>query len=338
VRRRLAALVLVPALMVTAAACGDDKGDSKSKSSPSPSPSSTAKTVDVSPTGQVTAGKAIGTAPDIKVPAGEPPKELKTEVLTEGTGPVVNIVDLANVNYEGVAWKTRKIFDSSFERGQPTEFPLTGVVDGWGQGIAGKKIGSRLLITIPPELGYGEKGSGEDIGPNETLVFVVDVLGVKPGVAKGEPTKNIPAELPKVKLDGDKPTGITVPAGAKPPAQPVVQNLIDGAGAEVKAGDGVYAQYATYLWDGAKQLSNTHYPASPAEKKPLGVQPMQEGQTMAGLMDAVKGKKVGSRLLVVLPPDKGFGAEGKPEAGIPPNATTVWVIDVIDAQAAGAGQ
>ena len=83
-------------------------------------------------------------------------------------------------HYVGVAWSTGQQFDSSYDRGEPIEFPLGGgmVIKGWDDGIVGMKVGGRRRITIPPHLGYGARGAGGVIKPNETLVFVVDLVSV----------------------------------------------------------------------------------------------------------------------------------------------------------------
>jgi peptidylprolyl isomerase len=83
------------------------------------------------------------------------------------------------VNYIGVACSTGKIFDSSYQRGQPAGLPLTGVIKGWQDGVRGMKVGGQRLLGIPPALAYGSTGSPPSIAPEETLWFVIDVLDVK---------------------------------------------------------------------------------------------------------------------------------------------------------------
>ena len=85
------------------------------------------------------------------------------------------------VQYVGVAWSAKQQFDSSWDRGEPIMFKLgTGqVIPGWDQGVAGMKVGGRRRLVIPPDLAYGAQGSPPAIGPNETLVFVIDLLGVQ---------------------------------------------------------------------------------------------------------------------------------------------------------------
>jgi peptidylprolyl isomerase len=109
------------------------------------------------------------------------PKKLQVIPLINGTGPKVEQGDNVTVDYYGAVWGNEKEpFDESYSRGTPATFGLTpgGLIDGWVQGLEGVKVGSRVMLVIPPELGYGEQGSGEKIPGNSTLVFVIDVLGV----------------------------------------------------------------------------------------------------------------------------------------------------------------
>ncbi len=118
--------------------------------------------------------------PSIQIPAGAPPTTLQIEDLVVGQGAEATPGRGVTVHYVGVAWSTKKQFDASWDRGDPFKFPLGGgrVIKGWDQGVAGMKVGGRRKLTIPPDMGYGARGAGGAIGPNETLVFVVDLLSV----------------------------------------------------------------------------------------------------------------------------------------------------------------
>jgi len=115
-------------------------------------------------------------APAVPVKVGPPPTELIKEDLKAGTGATVTPGATVTVNYIGVACSTGKIFDSSYGRGQPATFSLSGVIKGWTDGIPGMQVGGQRLLGIPPEQAYGPSGSGANIGPNEALWFVVEVL------------------------------------------------------------------------------------------------------------------------------------------------------------------
>lgn len=116
-------------------------------------------------------------APSVTYPTTTPPEGLVAQDLITGIGPEVEEGQTVTVHYTGWVWNGDQ-FDSSWDRGAPSTFTLaTGsLIDGWVQGLTGKTVGSQVLLVVPPELGYGESGSGEAIPGNATLVFVVDIL------------------------------------------------------------------------------------------------------------------------------------------------------------------
>jgi peptidylprolyl isomerase len=121
------------------------------------------------------------TKPDVTVPGGPPPgKALKVEDIEVGDGDEATPGTRVSVHYVGVSWATGDQFDASWDRNEPFTFKLGGgqVIAGWDQGVAGMRVGGRRRLTIPPALAYGSRGAGGVIGPDETLVFVVDLLGV----------------------------------------------------------------------------------------------------------------------------------------------------------------
>jgi peptidylprolyl isomerase len=120
------------------------------------------------------------TKPEVTVPDGEPPAQLEETELIEGTGKEAKSGDEVTVQYVGVGYESEEEFDSSWSRNEPFSFTLGAgeVIPGWDQGVAGMKVGGRRELVIPPELAYGEAGSPPAIGPNETLIFVVDLVEV----------------------------------------------------------------------------------------------------------------------------------------------------------------
>jgi peptidylprolyl isomerase len=119
--------------------------------------------------------------PDVHPAAGEPPADLVVEDISVGEGDEAKPGQTVSVHYVGVSHSSGKEFDASWNRGQPFSFPLGGgkVIAGWDQGVAGMKVGGRRRLVIPPHLGYGDRGAGGVIKPGETLIFVVDLLGVR---------------------------------------------------------------------------------------------------------------------------------------------------------------
>ena len=119
---------------------------------------------------------------------------LQYEVITEGTGVQPKTSDKVKVHYKGTLIDGTE-FDSSYARGQPVEFPLGNVIPGWTEGLQLMKVGGKSKLYIPSQLAYGERGAGAKIGPNETLIFEVELLGVE----KMEAPKAAPAPTPKKK-------------------------------------------------------------------------------------------------------------------------------------------
>lgn len=117
-----------------------------------------------------------GEVPQVSAPVGAPPAALTTKDIIVGTGAEVLPTSTLTVHYYLMTWSDGKVIESSWI-GQPATFPLAQVVEGWQKGLPGAKVGGRRLLVLPPDMGYGAAGAGP-IGPNETLIFVVDILGV----------------------------------------------------------------------------------------------------------------------------------------------------------------
>ncbi len=120
--------------------------------------------------------------PQVDVASDQPPSyQLELDDITVGDGEEATSGSTVEVHYVGVSWSTGKQFDASWDRGSTFKFGLGQgqVIKGWDDGVAGMKVGGRRRITIPPALGYGKRGAGGVIGPDETLVFVVDLIGVR---------------------------------------------------------------------------------------------------------------------------------------------------------------
>lgn len=168
-------------------------GGGSTKAAP-PATRSTATTGTTAITGTTAVTGAPGTGPSLPTVANatnlkvEPlpsggsapaPTQLRQRDLVVGTGPAAAASSTVQVQYVGAAYTNGKVFDASWTRGQPATFPLNGVIPGFAQAITGMKVGGRREVVIPPALGYGASGSPPAVGPNETLVFVIDLLAVQ---------------------------------------------------------------------------------------------------------------------------------------------------------------
>src|SRR5213082_1057719 len=184
-RSGMALAALLVALALSAAGCG---GKSKTSAIPAGGSSGTATSTSTRPAAPKGPSRVppapgetkLGKKPPIGRPTGTPPTSLKIRDIVKGKGAVAKTGKTVSVQYVGIAYSTGKQFDASWDRHQPFQFKLGGgmVIPGWDKGVVGMKVGGRRQLIIPPNLAYGAGGQGP-IGPNETLVFDIDLLKVK---------------------------------------------------------------------------------------------------------------------------------------------------------------
>ncbi|WP_225837544.1 FKBP-type peptidyl-prolyl cis-trans isomerase [Streptomyces sp. NK08204] len=332
-RRRSLLLAAVPAGLVTLAGCGDGKSDS-SKAGVSPSGSVSAapppKTVDA-PLPAITAGTKFGEKPVVAKGPGEPSKNLAVKTVIAGSGRTVGENYFIRADYLGQIWDTGKVFDNSYDRKQPLVMQLAqgSLIDGWRYALAGKKVGSRIEIAVPPNLGYGPSGYPKaGIKGDDTLVFVVDLLEVydSKSSVKGKPVAQSDPALPTVatNTDGMVPK-VTVPRTA-PPKKLVSTYVLEGDGPEVTAEQAVLCQFQGLVWDGGKTFQRTY---GSGRLSQISIARMQ--QVVKGLAEGLTGKKVGSRVLVVVPPDLGYGDTPPGGGVVKKGSTLVYTVDILAA-------
>lgn len=174
--------LLLPALAVTltVTACASTSGTSSGGKAEKAEKAAAASSNASSSLPAVTNGTDLNVKPAVKPGTPPPPTTLQTHDLVVGTGTAATAANTVSVRYLGVNFANGKEFDSSWssQGKQPVDFPLSSVIPGFAQGIVGMKVGGRREIVIPPSLGYGAQGGGDAIAPNETLVFVVDLVKV----------------------------------------------------------------------------------------------------------------------------------------------------------------
>jgi peptidylprolyl isomerase len=158
-----------------AGGCGGDEEEEPER--PPSIPSAEEQATETAPAGDLT---DTSRKPEIPKPTGSPPRRLKIEDIVKGKGRPAKKGDALTVQYVGVSFSTGAEFDASWDRGEPFTLTLPGqVIDGWNQGLPGMRKGGRRKLTIPPNLGYGAQGSPPAIPPNETLVFVIDLVDLR---------------------------------------------------------------------------------------------------------------------------------------------------------------
>ncbi len=275
----------------------------------------------------VTVNGAKGAKPTVKFAHPFSVSQTDRRVLIAGSGSTVVRGQRVSIDYVGINGTDGREFDSSYGK-QPTSFMIDSsqVIKGFASGLAGVKVGSRVLLAIPPKDAYGVRGvPAVGIGPTDTLIFVIDVRASNKVLSRAEGTTVAPRSgLPVVKRDAKGKPTITLP-GTKPPTSLVVQPLITGKGPKVKSGQTVTVQYTGVIWPGGKVFDSSWVRGTPAQF-PIGV-----GKVISGWDEALVGKTVGSEILIVVPPDKGYGAAGNAQAGIKGTDTLVFVVDILDA-------
>jgi peptidylprolyl isomerase len=162
-------LLLLVVLALALAGCGGDDGETAAKATATQKATPTPSNTDVTK------------KPVVTVPDEQPPTTLQKRDIVVGKGPVAKKGDTVSMQYVGLTWSTSVEFDASWDRGQPYTFKLGegNVIKGWDEGIPGMRKGGRRELTIPAELAYGAQGSPPDIGPNECLRFIVDLVKLK---------------------------------------------------------------------------------------------------------------------------------------------------------------
>lgn len=245
-------------------------------------------------------------APTITFPAVSAPTTLEDKVLHAGSGSKVVKGELLVANYVGQIWRG-KVFDSSFTRAEPAAFPIGvgAVIPGWDKVLVGMRLGSRVLLVLPPSNAYGASGnSGAGITGKDTIVFVIDLISTYGktvgGDPKATPVSSTPAGISVTGTLGKKPT-VTIAKKTPQPKAVSLKVLDRGRGAKITAGL-VVSQLVVTDWTG-KIVQSTWTTGQP-EGDPVG------DPSNTSVLDKLIGVRIGSRVLLELPK----GSQGGPYA------------------------
>jgi FKBP-type peptidyl-prolyl cis-trans isomerase len=315
--RRIAVLI-APLLLATLALAGCGGSSSSSSSSSSTS-------------AKVTVTGAFGKAPSVKIPDQKADGRLAVQTLIHGQGPALTSTDALLGNYSVYIWSgtTHKLAGSTFSS-VPALFAGR-LLPGLETALKDQTIGSRVLAVIPPKDGYGSQGNPQGgVKGTDTLVFVIDLIKAYPSNASvsGKTVSTGGNGLPKVSA-GNPPT-IKVPS-SKPPTKLVSKTLIQGTGPTITKGQYLIVQYSGVNWRTGKVFDSSWSHGAPFGFV-IGASPPQ---VIPG-WNALIGKKVGSRVMLSIPPAEGYGKQGSSQAGIKGTDTLVFVVDILGSYSPGA--
>ena len=313
-RRRLVALSVLPLLLLGVAACGESGSEGGSESAGG-------EAID----GVEVSGE-FGSAPKVSV---EEPLEVQStekEVVIEGDGQVVEEGGIASIHLQVISGKTGKKTVGTYEQGTPLTgtmapgeiFPA--VVDG----VVGEPVGSRVAVAATPEDAFGAQGAQQyGITPDETVVFVIDVVSVPLSGPEGDEVE-VPESAPDIVEDGEgNVTKLTFEDAPKKPADKLqVIPVIEGDGEPVEKGDSVTFDYLGQIY-GTETIFDQSYTDAPRTFS------VGTGNLIKAWDEGLIGVKTGSRVMIIAPPEFGYGAGGNPQAKIKGTDTLVFVIDVL---------
>jgi FKBP-type peptidyl-prolyl cis-trans isomerase len=318
--RRIAASLLIPLIACAAlAGCGSSGGSGDAN-----------KTVSVS--------GAFNQAPKVSIPAQAPGTTLAYHTAIKGTGAALIPGDVTLANVVLYKWSGTKhsLIESTFTPGAnsgPQLVPTNVGLPGLASALKGQHVGSRILAVLPPKDAYGKSGNSNiGVSGTDTTVWVIDLLQqFSPGASvTGSQTSNGGGSLPTVTAKTGEQPVVSVPKKS-PPTKLSVTTLVPGTGPKLATGQTVVAQYVGVNWRTGKVFSASWPSATQSDGEPFAFK--LGGEVLTGWNDGLPGVRVGSRVMLVIPPSLGYGPEGgESSAGIKKNDTLVFVVDILAAR------
>ena len=327
--RRLATALIATSLLLAGCGGGDDPETEPTEDSATPAPSDDGAVAaeptaeDIAALEAVTVEGELGAAPQLVF---EQPFDVSVPVArveTEGDGPAIEDGQQVKLHYVAVAGDTGEpLAPSTWEAGEPETLTVgeEGIVTALTDALLEATVGSRIVFASPSAEAVPATDTLPETPARAATVMAIEVIEATtvPTRAEGAAVEPAPG-LPVVTLAENGEPEIEIPAGTEKPTELVVQPLIQGEGDEVQTGDQVTVHYKGWTWDGT--LFDSSWEGDPFPT-PIGT-----GQLIAGWDTGLVGQKVGSQVLLVIPPELGYGAEGMGD--IPPDSTLVFVIDIL---------
>jgi len=267
-----------------------------------------------------------GEKPTVTVTKPVAVKASRTAIVTPGTGPKTAKGDTITLDYVVLNGRSGAEIETSYGK-----TPVSLVLDPKQatpvlvKSLTGVPVGSRVLVAVAPKEGLASSGQVPDLKKSDTLLFVVEVTGASKPLARAEGDAVPPvAGLPTATLGKKGAPTIAIPK-SDPPSTLIVQPLIKGTGPVVQKGQTVTVQYVGVVWASGKTFDSSW-----SRGKPVGFA-IGTGSVIPGWDEGLVGQTVGSQVLLVIPPDKGYGASGNSQAGIAGTDTLVFVVDILAA-------
>ena len=279
------------------------------------------------PLAHVTVNGDVAAKPTVKFKKPFALKKTAHTVVTPGTGAALVKGESVTFDYMLVDGRTGKELETSWGATPGTmTLDKTKTATQLVRSLVGTKLGGRVLVAIAPKDGLAKRLKSSKVKKTDTLLFVIDAKTVRTPLAKatGDPVAPV-AGLPTIALAADGKPTITVPQGVTAPTTLVSQVLIKGTGPVVAAGQTITVHYTGVIWASGKQFDSSWDRGQPIDFQ-IGA-----GKVIAGWDEGLVGQTVGSQVLLVIPPDKGYGSAGQSSAGISGTDTLVFVVDILDA-------
>jgi peptidylprolyl isomerase len=306
-------LLLLPVALIGLTSCGNSSSSSSAASSTDPLEG-------VSITGQV------GQKPQVQWKGDLTAAKVQTTTLTKGTGDVVNQGDQVSAQiWIGDGFSKKEAY-STYDQGGAQLLTLNSQLSPvFADAIQGAAVGSRIAVTAPAEQLVGPNGNAQlGIGNKDPLLVVIDLLSKPTPPLDGPSGKSEPAPswAPRIVAKGDTVTGLDFGKAPKPDGKLRSAVLIQGTGPTVKKGQSITVDYFGEVYGGNKPFDES-YSKQPAS---FGI---GTGQVIPGWDKTLVGQKVGSRLVLAIPPKDGYGKAGQPTGGIKGTDTLYFVVDIL---------
>lgn len=319
--------VLAAALVLAGCSSGGEDPEPTASAGEEPTPSSTTSPEDAAALEAITVEGDPGTEPTLDF---ETPFEVGgVAAVVHSAGDGADLVEGQELvlDYVVVSGEDKSVLNSTWQQGQQDRFVLgdQGIVPQLNSALSDQKVGVRVLFAVPGTEEQAATETTQAIPAQPSTVMLIEVVDAVDVPKRAEGTAvEPPAGLPEITLDDDGKPSVEVPADATEPTELVSQPLIEGAGPAVEAGQTVKVHYTGWLWDGT-QFDSSWDRGAPTDM------PLVQGQLIDGWVEGLVGKTVGSQVLLVVPPDKGYGEAGSGET-IPPNSTLIFVVDILGAR------